>query len=240
MWDGFSNYLSGRQSLGGKLLLSSKTAKMKSFVKKAISTSKKSGEDKSKTEKRWTDIYQNSKGSKFYSKIRNEIKKIKTDGIILEHGCSIGLISNKIAKKNSILFGIDRSYHAIAIAKKNQAKNCDYFVANSESHPFGTLKFDLVICLNMLELISPKNLLSILSNQIKKGILILSDPYDFDRGINSVKNPIDSVQLRKILQEKNFAISHVTKKESFISWNLNINPRTILQYKVDFVIAKKS
>jgi len=115
-----------------------------------------------------------------------------------------------------------------------------YFVANSESHPFGSQKFDLVICLNMLELIDPKNLLTIFSNQIKKGILVISDPYDFDRGINTVKNPIDSKQLRQILQEKNFQISSSTKKPSFISWNLNINPRTMLQYKVDFVVAKKS
>ena len=91
----------------------------------------------------------------------------------------------------------------------------------------------------MLELLEPNQLLGMISKQISKGILVLSDPYDFERGPNSVRNPIDAIQLRKLLMELHFQISLSTKKPSYIPWNLTINDRTNLQYKVDLVIASK-
>jgi len=239
LWDNFEEYIKNRPQLGGKLLFTSKTPTMKSFLKKALSKSKQSKEDRSKLEQRWTSIYQNSSKSKFYQTVRNLLKKLKPQKLVLEHGCSIGLLSNHLTENNQLVFGIDRSFYAIQITKRNQKKNCDYFVANSEFHPFGNQKFDLILCLNMLELLEPKNLLTIISKQISKGTLVLSDPYDFDRGINSIKNPIDSKQLRNILKKLNFQVSISTKKPSYIPWSLNLNSRTTLHYKVDLVIANK-
>ena len=238
LWDDFSSYLSNRPSLGGEFLIDCKTDIMKSFVKKAMS-SKKPTEDKSIIEKRWSRIYQDSNKSKFYLHVRSEIKKYKTLGIILEHGCSIGIISNSISNCGKIIFGIDRSFHAIKIAKQNQKKNTDYFVADSQFHPFGTQKFDLILCLNMLEIVEPKNLVKIISNQISKGVVVLSDPYDFDRGINSVKEPVGPQELRNLLEKFHFKISKSTKKPSHIQWELKINPRAKLQYKVDLITAQK-
>ena len=239
LWDDFEAYIKNRPKLGGELLLSAKTKTMKSFLKDSLSKSKKPREDKSKIEQRWSSIYQKSNKSKFYQIISTAIKKLKPQKFVLEHGCSIGIISNNISKNNELIFGIDRSFYAIKIAKQNQNKNCDYFVADSQYHPFGNQKFDLILCLNMLELLEPRNFLKMLSKQISKGTLVLSDPYDFDRGKNSVKNPIDSTQLRNILKGYNFQISTSTKKPSYIPWNLTINPRTKLQYKVDLVIGNK-
>ena len=239
LWDDFEGYLENRPRLGGELLISAKTSKMKSFLKSTLSKSKKPKEDKSKIEHRWSRIYQNSSKSQFYQIIRNSVKKLKSKKLVLEHGCSIGLVSNKIAKNHQLLFGIDRSFYAIKIAKQNQKNNCDYFVADSQYHPFGNQKFDLILCLNMLELLEPRHLLKMLSKQIFKGTLVLSDPYDFDRGIKSVKNPIDSKELRKILTELHFEVLASTKNPSYITWNLKINSRTKLQYKVDLVLARK-
>ena len=239
LWDDFASYLSNRPSLGGQFLLDCSTSEMKSFVKKAMSGVKKPTEDKSTIEKKWSRIYQNNSKSKFYSHIRAEIKKLKTSELVLEHGCSIGIISNSISSTGKIIFGIDRSFYAIQIAKQNQKKNCDYFVADSQFHPFGNQKFDLLVCLNMLELIEPKNLLKVISNQITNGAIVFSDPYDFDRGYHSVKNPVDPYQLRNMLQKLNFSIFKSTKKPSHISWNLKINSRTQLQYKVDLIVANK-
>ena len=239
LWDDFTTYIRNRPKLGGELLLSAKTSLMKSFLKDTLSKLTKSKENKDKVEQRWSEIYQKSNKSKFYQTIRNNLKKIKSQKLVLEHGCSIGIITNHLAKNNELVFGIDRSFYAIKIAKQNQTRNCDYFVADSQYHPFGNQKFGLVLCLNMLELLEPRNLLKMLSKQISKGTLVLSDPYDFDRGKNSVKNPIDSTQLRNILKDHNFQISTSTKKPSYIPWNLTINPRTKLQYKVDLVIGNK-
>ena len=144
-----------------------------------------------------------------------------------------------MSQSNELVFGIDRSFYAVQIAKEKQQKNCDYFVADSQFHPFGKQKFDLVVCLNMLELLEPKNFLKTLSRQISKGVLVISDPYDYDRGINSVKNPIYSKQLRKNLLDLGFNILPSYRKPGYIPWSLKINPRTKLNYKVDLVIATK-
>ena len=90
-----------------------------------------------------------------------------------------------------------------------------------------------------MEIIEPKVLLKSISKQITKGIFVISDPYDFDRGPGSVKNPVDESSLRTNLHDLGFKISNSTKKPSYIPWNLNLNPRATLNYKVDFIIAQK-
>ena len=211
---------------------------MKSFVKKSLSKVRKPREDRTSIEKRWAKIYQNSQKSKFYSKIKRSLGKIPKSQLVLEHGCSVGNITKFLAKRSKTAFGIDRSFDAISIAKENYSKNLDYFVADSLSHPFGKQKFELIVALNMLELIEPRQFLKTISQQTSK-FLFLSDPYDFDRGIHSVKTPMDSTLLRKELRKNKFSITNQTKKPSFISWNLQINSRATLQYKVDLVVGKK-
>ncbi len=143
-----------------------------------------------------------------------------------------------MAKNNDIVFGIDNSFSAICAAKKNRIENLDYFVADSLEHPFGNQKFGLVVALNLLELVEPIKLVKIVSKQTK-GTFVLSDPYDYDRGNFSVKNPVTPQVLRKELQKLGFRISSNTMKPSFIPWNLSLNPRTRLNYRVDLVVCKK-
>jgi len=138
-----------------------------------------------------------------------------------------------------MVFGIDRSFSALRIAKKSFKNNLDYFIADSMSSVFGKLQFDLVLALNILELVEPLELLKHISKQISTGYLVISDPYDFDRGVNSVKNPFDELTLRTTLKNYGFKISSKTKKSSYIPWNLKLNPRAILNYKVDLIIGEK-
>ena len=65
----FTNYLQLRPSLGGNLLLLSKSQKMKNFVKITLSKLKKSSNDLAIIEKRWEVIYRENKNSRFYSKM---------------------------------------------------------------------------------------------------------------------------------------------------------------------------
>jgi len=128
----------------------------------------------------------------------------------------------------------------VTVDKKQFKDNLDYFVADSLSPVFGKLQFDLILALNVLEIIEPQVLLKSISKQITKGYFVISDPYDFDRGPNSVKNPVDSSSLRINLKNLGFKISNSTKKPSYIPWNLRLNPRATLNYKVDFIISHKS
>jgi SAM-dependent methyltransferase len=240
LWNDFTNYLSSRPILGGELFIAAKNNKMKSFVKNALSKIHKNSNSVAVIEKRWAGIYKTNKNSRFYSKIKRMVNSTHY-GIALEHGCSIGHMTGHLAKNSDVAFGIDKSFYAISEAKKNKSQNLDFFVADSLEHPFGKTKFDLVLALNLFELIEPKPLLKVLAGQVKKGgVLALSDPYDFERGAKSVKEPIYEKSLRKDLARRGFTLSNNTRKPSFVPWNLKLNERASLNYLVDLVFATKS
>ncbi len=236
LWTDFKNYLAIRPSVGGELVQCCKHEKIRQFIKNTLSKIKVT-EDQNIIEKRWTKIYQNNKKSKFYSIIAKMLRSIpgKT---VLEYGCSIGLMSNFLADTKEIVFGVDQSFSAISVAKKTRRKNVDFFVANSMNNIFGKTKFDLILALNILELVEPTMFLKQIEKQTKN-YLVLTDPYDYERGIRSVKKPLYENTLRNHLRELGFKINSDTKTPSNIPWNLKLNPRASLNYKVDVVIAKR-
>ena len=237
LYNDFTRYLSSRASLGGELLLQV-SPKMKKFVKKSLSKIKRE-DDRTRTERNWTRIYQNSMDSKFYSVVKKTLDAVPNSKLVLEHGCSIGIVSEHLAKRHDTVFGIDSSYYSTLEAKKSRKTNLDYIVADSLEHPFGNQKFGLVVALNLLEIIEPENLLKVLSRQINNAML-LSSPYDYERGTNSIKKPILENDLRKKLAQLGFSISLGTKKPGFIQWKLVLNSRANLNYKVDLILAKRN
>jgi len=212
---------------------------MKKFLKSSFSKSKKNLNNLYKIESHWTNIYQNNTKSKFYTIVKKKLDLIPKRDYALEYGCSIGIITRKLSETHKMVFGIDKSFSSIQIAKKIKKENIDYFVADSLSCIFG-VNFGLVVSLNMLELVEPTKFLKKISRQIKKGTLIISDPYDYERGIKSVKYPLDARQARLKLKELGFKIDNDTKNTSYIPWNLKINQRTTISYKVDLIVAQKS
>ena len=242
LWDDFSKYLASRTILGGKMFRSATSTKMKNFLKTTLTKNNSAPKivDVTTLEDRWSNIYQNSKNSNFYLKIKNNLKYLPTSKLVLEYGCSIGIMTSHLSDSHDMVFGIDKSFNALKYAKKTSDNtNLDYVVADLLSPVFGKLQFDLILALNILELVEPSELLKHVSKQITTGNLVISDPYDFDRGINSVKKPLDEYSLRKSLKKSNFKISSNTKNPSFLPWNLKINSRATLNYKVDLIIAKK-
>ncbi len=231
-----SSFFSIRAKLGGYLLLNVKNQKIKSLIKKSLQGIKKVGDDTTDLEKNWTRIYTKSRHSEFETKIKNIVQKLPTCNFVVEHGCSIGTVSGIMAKHHGVIFGIDKSFFALLEAKKHKTKNMDFFLADSLSKPFGSMKFDLVVACNVLELIEPSKFLKIIATQSRRFVL-LSDPYDYDRGKNSVKTRLDEKTLRTRLKQMGFKLIHGTSKPSFISWKLNVNSRLELSYKVDLVLA---
>ncbi|TLX94177.1 MAG: class I SAM-dependent methyltransferase [Thaumarchaeota archaeon] len=195
-------------------------------------------EDTTKLERNWVRTYKNSSKSRFYQRVKDVIKRIPPGKLGLEHGCSVGNVSKEMAIKYKRVFGIDKSFFAILEAKKLGIKNADFFVSDSLAHPFGNRKFDLVVALNLLDIIEPSQLLKLLCIQTGK-FLILSDPYDFERGKHSVKIRTDDIALRSNLIQKGFTLVQNTKHPSFVPWKLNINSRLKLHYKVDIIVAKR-
>ena len=237
--ENLSQFLRNRSSLGGFLLKSSETKIMKNFIKYTMSKIQKSENDFFQTEKRWTNIYLSNRNSSFYKIINSYLSKIPSKNFVIEYGSSIGIISNSLGLKHRHVFGIDTSFSALLEAKKNSLKNCEYILSDMLQHPLGKIKFDLIIALNMFELVEPSLLLKTIFSQISNGLILLSDPYDYERGKNSVKNTLNENQIREIISKNKFKITETTKIPSKINWNLRINERTNLNYKVDIIHAKK-
>ena len=239
MFIDFQKYLSEHRKLSGNLYRLATTQQMKDFLKSSLNNLDWNESDKTLLEERWSKIYENSKNSKFYKLIKSHIESIPKSKLVLEYGCSIGITTKHISNSSEMVFGIDKSFNAIHLAKKNQKNNLDYIVSDFASTPFKNKKFDLIIGLNILELMEPNILLKQISKQISSGYIMITDPYDYERGINSVKHPINELLLRKNLRELKFKINKETEKPSFIPWNLKLYDRASLNYKVDIVIAKK-
>lgn len=239
LWNDFSLYLSSRKKLGGELYQLIENPKLRKFCKSSLSNVIQTLEDRTALEKRWSLIYQNSASSQFYSEIQKNLNSLQKSNLVLEYGCSIGIMTLFLAKSNKMVFGVDRSFSALRVAKKLHKNNLDYVLADFFSPIFGGLSFDLILALNVLELVEPAEFLKHVSKQINSGHFVIADPYDFDRGINSVKKPLDEKLLRMNLQNLGFEITRQTKTISHIPWNLKLNPRATLNYDVDLVIAKK-
>jgi hypothetical protein len=233
-----SSYFSIRAKLSGYLLLHIKNPKIKSLIKKSLQGIKHTGDDTTELEKNWVAIYKKSKHTSFETKVKNIIRTLPKCVSVIEHGCSIGTTSEILAKYNGQVFGIDKSFFALLETKKRKIKNSDFLLADSLSHPFGNKKFELSVALNVLELIEPMKLLNIIAHQTRR-FLILSDPYDYKRGKNSVKEKLDAKSLRMHLTKMGFKFLHNTNKPSFIPWKLIVNDRLELNYKVDLILAKK-
>lgn len=236
--DDLSLYFSIRAKLGGYLLLHAKNLKIKSVIKNALQKMPHVGNDTTDLEKNWTTIYKQSKKSQFHLALQNVMTRMPKCNLIVEHGCSIGTTTVALAKKSNTAFGIDKSFFALVEAKKHRLQNVDFFLADSLSHPFGKTRFDIVVALNILELIEPSNLLQVINRQAKK-FLILSDPYDYERGKNSVKTRLDETSIRKKIRQYGFQFIFNSAKPQFFAWVLKVNPRLTLHYKVDLLVASR-
>ena len=234
----FSEYIQKRFALQGRLYALSKTTAMKKFIKKSLSKRKISSIDQSLVEKHWSDIYKFSRSSSFYSVLRTKLNDLPSYQNVIEFGSSIGIISHHLRKKHKNVFGIDISFFATLYAKSKSFENLDFFVSDALNHPFHNKKFDLVVSLNMLDIVEPLKIVEKIS-YAANNYIVISDPYDYVRGKNTVNFPIFENDLRKKIRSYGFSITHKTNIPSLINWTLKINPRTKLIYKVDMIVAKK-
>ena len=235
----FIAYIRHRISLGGKLHDLSLTPIMKEFIKNSLSKVGKPDDDYSLVEKRWSEIYNTNRNSSFYSTLKNNLSNLPSYDNVLEFGSSIGIISKFLRRKHKNFFGVDLSFFATLVAKEKSFENSDFFVADVLNQPFGKKKFDLVLALNMLEVVEPQIMLEKISRQISNGHIVITDPYDYVRGKNSVKTPLYEKDVRQKLQSLGFSLTNKTNIPSSINWTLNINSRTKLNYKVDMIIGRK-
>lgn len=109
-----------------------------------------------------------------YIKSKTEINK----KAILDLGCGGGILSEKLAKHGGNVIGLDKSKELIKIAKirnKSNSFNIKY-IKNSikKFNDSNSKKFDIIICMEILEhMNNKKDLLSLINQASKKNSIII-------------------------------------------------------------------
>jgi SAM-dependent methyltransferase len=194
-----------------------------------------------RTERHYSRIVKGS-FSEFYDNVTDLIlKKFPNCSMCLDLGCAIGIGTSALARKYSVVLGVDQSFSFVWEARRrNDSHNLEFLVADTLKLPFPNGMFDLIIALNILDLLEPSDfLMHVKELSRKNGELVIADPYDFRDQKGDPQNIHDGKSIRRMLRSNGYVIDKDFRHESYLPWIIRINRRAYLVYFADFIIAKK-
>lgn len=261
--ENFVKYCETRVSTFGSWLTNSKTSEMKSYLKSngRCIASHHARNDRYEIGGSWFVPYRwaqydysshdkflnmlklRMKPNEFYSKIVR-LAHPRDRMVVLDMGCSLGYSTFELAKKCSCALGIDLSFSFIVEARKrlfaSDLENVEFFVSDALQTPFSSLKFDLIMALNLLDLVQPNGLISSIHKLLKNnGLGVFADPYDYRIKLGPTRI-VDGQVFRTFLENSGFELMQKTLTEFYIPWIIKIYERSYLFYFVDLVMAKKA
>lgn len=232
MFDDLQNYLKERYSVGCQMMRLC-SGNSRDLVVSSMPSDTEC-DTRGSAERRWAAIYLSSDNTAMYRHILDMMPPA-AGCTVLEHGCSVGVMSRLLKDSGASVTGVDMSFPALHMAAR-QRNGIQYVAADSAS--LSCSKFDVVMALNMLELIEPRTLLDAMTQKATQ-FVVVADPYDYMRGSRSVSNPVYGVGIRHMLSTMGFEVTSKTRTPAYIPWNLRISSRTTIRYLVDLIIAKR-
>jgi ubiquinone/menaquinone biosynthesis C-methylase UbiE len=153
---------------------------------------------------------------------------IKNDDLVLEIGCGIGNILERIEKGK--LYGLDISHSQIEKAKKRLGNKAILHKSPGEKTPFNDGYFDRIICTEVFEHVFEPSLILVEMNRILKdrGIISLSIPNE--NLINFTKKLLIGVGLRRMLEPRK-SNWDLASKNNLDEWHLH-------NYSLNLIISQ--
>jgi ubiquinone/menaquinone biosynthesis C-methylase UbiE len=118
------------------------------------------------------DIYQFA-----YDKI---IERIPKNKVVLDIGCGIGKLANRIADFSKETIGVDIAPERIAIAKKSHdKKNLKFYVSNAYNLPLDDNSVDVIVSVGVFHHLELSKIVSELNRVLRNnGVIFLIDIYE--------------------------------------------------------------
>jgi len=154
------------------------------YAKKFVSLIKTKEVDADFYNTKYFDIHHKNPNSIYLSRERQKrietainFLDLETSNIVLDLGCGNGEVSERIAPKVDRVIGIDYSGYAVKLAKNRRIKNAEFFKMDACSLKFPDNYFDRIVCLDVIEHISPIKL-EIVFKEVKRvlkpgGVLVV-------------------------------------------------------------------
>lgn len=186
-------------------------------------------------ERRWAAIYMSNGDSRLYDEVAGRLSGLPGESV-LELGCSVGALAGRMG--GTAMTCVDISFPALVHAAR-QYPHARYVLADVGDGVFGAHgTYDTVVALNVLDIVEPSVLLKTMARCARRHI-VLADPYDYQRGPDTVGGQMSALEVRRYVERLGFGVTDDTKKPSYVPWTIRINARTAVRYLVDVIVAER-
>lgn len=167
-----------------------------------------------------------SKSSIYQHKLQIVLKNIiNRKGNLLDVGIGYGFIEELIIKNNVRLnlYGVDISKYSITNAQKKFKGQ--FAIGNISKIPFNTIRFDCILLLDILEHLTPQNVVKSLCklNHLLNpdGLVVISVPINESSGDSKLNHHLQKYDLEKIKNQLRMSGFLVAKKYYLTAFNNN-------------------
>lgn len=140
------------------------------------------------------DKYYYAIGPEFH-KFEQRLSELVKNRSVLEIGCSVGGLAEKMAPISKEYLGIDISDKAVALANEKQIKNANFLVSDAHKTDLPSESFDIIVASGVLHHLDLENVLNEVLRILKPNALIIAkEPLGINPILNFYRNRTPSAR----------------------------------------------